>query len=232
MSWKQYLKLTADRLWSGLTFVPLAMAILASPSTHRRVAAHYWGKTKITHGSMEAADFEFYAERITELAALRVGDLVLDYGCGNGEIGKLLLDKGLRVEFAEFAPHFVHSLRDEAFTAYLLSDVPRQRYNTVFANNSFFYNHPRLLVECIRSALSLLCPGGRLLLTDNPTLQRVRRISGNPLRFCIYKVTGVYQPQLGGFFIDEGTIRRHFPDVEILDSWSGYRRHFVIRRSL
>jgi SAM-dependent methyltransferase len=216
--------------WRGLQFAPLALAVRLSPRLHARVAAHYWGRTKRTHADMAAAQFEFYADRLLALMAPAADDLLLDYGCGNGEIGKLLMQRKHRVEFAEFAPHFVEALRAEGLTAYPLAEVPAARFDVVLANNSFFYNHPRVLNDRIRHTLQLLKPGGRLFLTDNPSLQLAHRASRNPALIGVYRLTGTYQPRLGGFFIDETRLQREFGTVTILDSWSPYRRHYVIRR--
>lgn len=202
-----------------------------SPKYHSRVVRRYWESTHDTHADMSSAAFEFYSTRIAELLG-PPGDCgaVLDHGAGDGRIGMQLTAMGYRVQFSEFAPRFIERISSAGYRCYSAHAVPADSFDTIFMNNAIFYVHPSRLPHEIRWLLDRLHGGGRLLLLDVPTVQRAGRLGGEiPVR-VIRKLTRVYQPQAGGFFIDEARIAREFPGVRICDSWCDYRAHLELRR--
>jgi hypothetical protein len=180
---------------------------------------------------MSSASFVFYSTRIAELlGAPENCGLVLDHGAGDGRIGTQLIAMGYRVQFSEFAPHFIRRISSAGHHCYAANAVPADSFDTIFMNNAIFYVHPSRITHEIRWLLDRLHNGGRLLLLDVPTMQRAHRLGGGFLARVTRKLTRVCQPQAGGFFVDEARIAREFPGVRIRDSWSEYRAHLELRR--
>ncbi len=198
---------------------------------HSRAVRRYWESTDDTHADMSSASFDFYSNRIAELlGAPEDCGAVLDHGAGNGRIGMQLTTMGYRVSFSEFAPHFIDRISSAGHCCFAADAVPADSFDTIFMNNAIFYVHPSRIAREIRWLLGRLRGGGRLLLLDVPTVQRAQRLGGGILVRLLRKLTRVYQPQAGGFFIDEAQIKREFPSMRIYDSWCSYRAHLELRR--
>jgi 2-polyprenyl-3-methyl-5-hydroxy-6-metoxy-1,4-benzoquinol methylase len=215
------------QLQSGVASVLLRI----SRKYHSHVVRSYWENTDDTHADMTAAAFGFYTEQIRDLlGAPGSCGAVLDHGAGDGGIGTRLAAMGYDVQFSEFAPHFIQRIISAGYTCYAANAVPADSFDTIFSNNAIFYVHPSRIVSEIRWLLGRLRGGGRLLLLDVPTMQRAHRLSGGALLRATRRLTGVYQPQAGGFFIDEKRIAREFPGTRISVSWCDYRAHLELRR--
>lgn len=203
----------------------------ASSDFHARATARYWSSVDNTHADMGEASFDTYASHIAKLLGPpeKVGR-VLDHGAGEGQIGMRLAKAGYDVEFSEFAPQFVERVRAAGFTCYRIEEVPLQRFDTIFVNNAIFYVHPSRLVEQIRWLLDRVADGGSLLLLDVPTHQRSHALPANRLKRLVWRATSVYQPDAGGFFVDEELVKRHFENVQVLPSWCDYRCQLIIKK--
>ena len=110
----------------------------------------------------------------------------------------------------------------------LIQEVPAGRFDVVFSNDALFYVHPRQLVAEIRRIRSLVRSGGRLLILDVPVKGRTRFLKGSPIHRLLWRLTGVFQPGIGGFFVDETLLLKAFPGAQVRDSWSAYRAHIEI----
>jgi hypothetical protein len=203
----------------------------ASRRYHTRVARRYWQSVDATHTDMSGESFDFYAAHIAELLGppAECGRL-LDHGAGDGAIGMRLRQLGYEVEFSEFAPHFIERIRASGHRCYESNAVPAAAFDTVFSNNAIFYVHPSRLTAEVRWLLGRVRVGGRLLLLDVPTLQRMHLLGGSRLSLLAKRMTGVCQPQAGGFFVDEARMAREFPGLRLTRSWCEYRAHLELRR--
>ncbi len=203
----------------------------ASPRYHAHVTATYWSTTDDTHGDMAGEAFDFYAERIAALlGAPAQAGLVLDHNAGDGGIGMRLHKLGYRVEFSEFSPRFVTRILAAGFACQAPDRIAPASFDTIFVNNAIFYIHPSKLLAQVDWLLERVKPGGTLLLLDVPTVQRAHHLPAGVLRRVFRRLTGVFQPDAGGFFVDEARIARHFKNVEIAESWCNYRCHLIIRK--
>lgn len=214
----------------GSTLRSIGMRV--SPGFHARACSRYWSSVDSTHADMRQESFDTYADHIARLLGRpdQIGR-VLDHGAGDGQIGMRLAKAGYDVEFSEFAPQFIERIRSAGFTCYQVDEVPMARFDTIFVNNAIFYVHPSHLVERIRWLLERVADGGSLLLLDVPTHQRSRALGAKPLKRLVWRATDVYQPDAGGFFVDEERVRHHFKDVRVLPSWCDYRCHLIIRKA-
>jgi hypothetical protein len=180
---------------------------------------------------MSPESFAYYAARIADLIGTpSQAGLVLDHGAGDGGIGMQLLSAGYRLEFSELAPQFIAHIRAAGYCCYSMDAVPASHFDTIVVNNAIFYVHPSRIVNEIEWLLTRARPGGRLFLLDVPTIQRAYRLRGGLLVFAVRKLTRVYQPHAGGFFVDEARILGEFPATRVRDSWCDYRAHLEIRR--
>lgn len=213
--------------WSKVISYGIAM----SPTLHAVVVRQYWNKTKETHSRMDDETFTFLAERLYGLLGSNPRGLLLDYGAGSGQIGEKLSARGLAVEYAEFAEHFIAEIAAKGLPVYHAFDIPKCRFDYILSNGVVFYIHPRKLIKELKRLMAALKPGGLLILADLPTIQLSHRLCPTANIRKLWDRTKVYQPYMGGFFIDEVGLRALFPAVTVIDSWAYYRRHFILRKS-
>lgn len=217
--------MTVPRQFSNLA---RAMALRVSPSFHRRTVARYWSQTTSTHGDMSDEAFDFYTAAAARLLGPAEQRYLLDYGGGTGDIGKRLARLGFRVAVAEFTALFEDAVGRNGLEFVEAGNVPPATYDVILANNCMFYVHPSELEQEVRRLLRSLKPGGDLWITDTPTLEKASALGGSRARKFLRRTTRVYQPEMGGFFVDGDLLRGRF-HAETFDSWAGYRQHFRIR---
>ena len=203
-----------------------------SPAFHARATAAYWSSVVKTHADMSEESFDFYAAHIaTLLGPPEQAGRVLDHGAGDGKIGMRLRKLGYNVEFSEFATQFIASIRAAGFTCHHVDECPLGRFDTIFVNNAIFYVHPSKLLRQIQWLLDRTGSKGSLFLLDVPTSQRSHFLVGGALKRLVWRLTGVYQPDAGGFFVDENRVSRHFNNVKVQQGWCDYRCHLIIHKS-
>lgn len=176
---------------------------------------------------MSDQQFDFYASEISML--LGGGDKLLDYGAGNGELTLRFNQLGYKADAAEFSDNFKNTIECKKLNFIDATNLPLSEYDLIVANNCFFYIHPREIKKEIYRIQQALKPDGVLWITDVPTIEKVDYLTKNKLLRIIFKLTGVYQPQIGGFFFQGKKLTKEF-NLEEYDSWSGYRSHFKMQK--
>jgi SAM-dependent methyltransferase len=201
-----------------------SLLLRASTHYHRWCVTRYWYAGAATHADMSIECFDFYADQIAELLGTPASaGAVLDFGAGRGEIASRLQRRGYHVECTDLAPTFVQASIEAGLPAHQVAELPSGRYDTIYVNNAIFYVHPRLLAREIQRLLELLKPRGRLLLLDIPARERIDMVVESRVRAFICRLSGVYQPAAGGFFVDCARLERRFPSARVFASWSAYR---------
>src|SRR5262245_52251219 len=106
----------------------------ASVRYHARCVARYWNAAVDTHADMSSDQFDFYADCIADLLGKpETAGRILDHGAGRGEIGIRLRGRGFEVEFSEFSRRFLDEIRSRGLVCSPSDELPRERYDSVFA---------------------------------------------------------------------------------------------------
>lgn len=199
------------------------------PKFHRKVLKNYWENTTKTHGDMSDKNFIFYAQELSKLFGDISGYKVLDYGGGGGEIATKLITSGVEIEVAEFTSSFQKMIEEKGLVFIEAMSLPNEKYDLIYANNCMFYVHPKNLKLEILRIMKALRPGGELWITDVPTVQKMHLLNKSWLGALFFKLTHIYDCQMGAFFVDEDRVRREF-GAQIMSSWANYRSHFYIKK--
>jgi SAM-dependent methyltransferase len=105
-------------------------------------------------------------------AGIGIGDLVLEVGCGSGQLTRSLAGRGLRVTALEpgaslmsLATQNLEGAAEVEFVNDRFEDarLPRERYRAVFAASSFHWVDPEISWQ---RAADVLVPGGTLALVQ------------------------------------------------------------------
>jgi len=117
-----------------------------------------------------------------EVAALGVGDRVLEIGCGTGQLTRNLVGRGLRVSAIEpgdrliaLARQNIGDICDVEFVNARLEDasLPRERFHAVFSASAMHWIDPDLSWQ---KAAEALAPGGTLALVQYFGLNEPRSV--------------------------------------------------------
>jgi SAM-dependent methyltransferase len=121
-------------------------------------------------------------EEACTLAELRPGDLVLEVGCGSGQLTRDLLAAGLEVVVVEPGAQLLslaaRNLEDAGEVTFVNArfedaELPRGRFRAVFAASSFHWIDPEVGWA---TAAELLAPGGTLALLQHCGLVEERSL--------------------------------------------------------
>lgn len=208
---------------------------------HEKVVSTYWENAPATHRNAEEQHFVFYATEIDKVIRRYIGDgekLILDHGAGEGSIALHLSKLGYRVAASEKFEQYRTTLREKGLSVFDSENLPENQFDAIIMNGAFYYIHPSLWKSEINRLLLSLKNGGYLFLTDVPTIQKMHLLKygytglKKSLDVFVSRLTGVYQPTLGGFFVDEKIIKKWYPQTIVEDEWCYYRSHFIIKKSL
>lgn len=117
-----------------------------------------------------------HVDRMAQFARIGPGDRVLEVGCGLGRYTLLLAEMGVAVEGLDLSPSLLDQLGASPGAAHIplhahdLVDCPPEMHGTFDAVIGFFVlHHVHDLDACMRTAASLVRPGGRVaFLEPNP----------------------------------------------------------------
>lgn len=225
------LKKTFHGFKRAVSIVPVSALLSISEAYHRARTQTYWSNTTVTHGDMSNKQFDFYVHELIKLIGEQdIGQRLLDYGGGNGEIAEILQASGFSVDVAEFSINFKKNIESKRLKFVSAEQLPIESYDIIIANNCIFYTHPNKLNAEISRLMRSLRSGGVLWITDTPTKEKINRLTANKFLRTLFRVTGVYQSDLGGFFVDSQALSKQF-NAKIFDSWTPYRSHFKIVKS-
>jgi len=147
------------------------------------------GRYREMHAAVLTAsgeDPEYFAlYKLKVLQEIVDGDArpILDYGCGIGNLTRLLADAGGDVHGYDPSSKSVETARERAPSATFhdrLTDVPQNLFGTVVLANVLHHVQPSERDQIIRDIVPLLAPGGRVMVFEhnrwNPlTVRAVRR---------------------------------------------------------
>ena len=103
---------------------------------------------------------EAHTRRMIALAALPKGARVLDMGAGAGESVQLMRSLGLDVRGVDLKPRGGEVERGD----FLHTPYPDESFDAVLSQCAFFISGDQ--AGALREAYRILCPGGKLLLSD------------------------------------------------------------------
>jgi 2-polyprenyl-3-methyl-5-hydroxy-6-metoxy-1,4-benzoquinol methylase len=136
------------------------------PSSHENVSRHYLGEAGelyVTHRQSDAVhvghrlNFEYFQPYLRET------DVVLDFGCGNGGLLRVLKQHVQRVEGLEVNPAAAHVARQSGCVVKgSLEDLPTSAYDRIVSNHVL--EHVRDPIATLERLRASLRPGGLLLL--------------------------------------------------------------------
>lgn len=109
----------------------------------------------------------FFAQKIIQDAELTQSAKVLDYGCGEGILGKYFLAHGLNVDFAEISGVQVEALRKalgDKSTVYQVNEPQdiEQKYDMIICSGVMHHIEPQKWESFLRQFQGLLKKGGAL----------------------------------------------------------------------
>lgn len=216
--------------------------IRLSQNYHSKTVSNYWSKAPKTHYTEDKSQYDIYAKEIAKLITRYLGTdslKILDHGAGEGsvamELKKYMKDSEICV--SEKFEQYRLALQDKGFRTFDADNLTENEFDAIYMNGAFFYVHPKMWKTEINRLLLSLRQGGYLFLTDVPTVKKIplsrEKCKGvkKAIVILLSKVTQVYQPNLGGFYVDERKIKKYFPQTIVEDEWCAYRSIFVIKKS-
>lgn len=222
-------------------YTSLLAKVSLSPGFAYKVAKNYWANCDKPHAdTSEKAFREHYGNLVSILKPTR-NDLILDAGCGTGEITHLFDEGGFRVRGFDSSEHFVSRGRSRFGDGlFYVDDLVFMRhkelcYTKVFLMTVFYYVHPAYRHIVLKNLYDITEDGGAVFLIDNPDHSKRSRVEENPLMLVLTEFFPLYDVYNAGFWIKtrelERTARKIGFGLEKLDSWAPYRSHYVLRKT-
>lgn len=214
-----------------------AMAITISPSYAERTAKLFWKTSKQTHTEMRQSDFEFYFDNIIKIIQPLKEEVILDYGCGSGEISYLFSKAGYTIWATDISELLLMEARRKNINCLDISNLYSNKisFDKIFINNAFFYIHPGKRKQVLTGFYSILSNKGKLYILDEPDFEKRKKLNINFFKLLFTYFFPVYQPEKAGFFTKPDELmstckKAGFVKFTKLDSWSIYRSHFIIEK--
>jgi 2-polyprenyl-6-hydroxyphenyl methylase/3-demethylubiquinone-9 3-methyltransferase len=193
-----------------------------SPTT---ISQEYYNEVVGREG---ARDAEYAAERIllklSKLRVPKVGESIVDIGCGTGVITAELARTGLEATGVDVVPEFIAVAEAKhpsvSFTVGAAEQLPFPDQSFDFANLSSLLEHVDDWRKTLREAARVLAPGGVLYLSTNnrfwPIQAEIRYLHGFGylpawLRRRIYTWVMKHRPEMVGY--------THLPAIHWLTYW-------------
>ena len=225
--------------------IVLMARVSVSPKIASKVAKSYWAKCDKTHGDTSWKSFEFYYNKIKEIMEPTKSDVILDAGCGEGELTYLFHKDGFDVKGFDSSDYLISKAKNRfGNNLFYVDDFvnmsnKKRKSTKIFLNSAFFYVHPKYCKTVLKNLYDITADGGRVYLFDDPDYSKrgkwyKRRNYHIQLFFNIstslFPVS--YLPS-AAFWIKTKKIRKSalkvgFCKVEKLDSWNYYRTHHVL----
>ena len=206
-----------------------------------KVVSKYWSTAPATHSNTDQEHFAFYAREINKLIRKYIDrdDIkLLDHGAGEGSISLQMqaIEPKYSISASEKFEKYRTIMQEKGLNVYDAEKLPNGAFDAIFFNCAFYYIHPSKWKSEIKRILAAVKQGGYLFLTDVPTTQKMHVLleGYSPLKqlilWFIWRITTIYQIELGGYFVDEKQIKQWFPQTIVESLWCPYRSAFVIRR--
>jgi SAM-dependent methyltransferase len=165
----------------------------AAPTKGRNEWTKFWQQQSAVSDKLLGQLLEVFVERIKPVLQWHAGDVVLDIGCGPGELARLIKDQvreihgvdisksyigRARERFARDDNVFFHELDPERYTD--LSFLPTRKFSLIICHSVIqYYRGPEDLQNLIREVGRIALPGARLLIADIPSGKgRLREAAG------------------------------------------------------
>ncbi len=213
-----------------------------SPEFASKVAKEYWSKCAKTHGDMSSEAFEFYYKNILKIMEPTEDDIILDAGCGGGELTYLFHKDGFNIKGFDSSKHLVSMAKDKfGDNLFYVDDLVNMtykngRFTKIFLNNCFFYVHPKYYSIVLKNLYDITCDNGAVYLFDDPDYSKrnewYKRHFPNILSFFL----PIYDPYMAGFwvktkYVERAALNIGFSKVLKIDSWAYYRSHHVLLKN-
>jgi SAM-dependent methyltransferase len=215
--------------------------IFISPKYAYSNAQQYWEKTEKTHRNMNAVNFENYYQRISQIITPTKNDVILDAGCGSGEITQLFHESGYNIKGFDSSPKLIDKAKRKKNTCSFYIDsfidmkTKHSKYSKIIINNAFFYVHPKKYQQVLINLYDILLDGGKLYLLDNPDYRKRKLLyKNNLIKIAFTSVFPIYDVNNSGFWIKWENIEKigtkvGFSKVINLDS-SNYRSDIILEK--
>lgn len=222
--------------------IVLMAGVSVSPKIASRVAGDYWAKSDKTHIDTSWNSFEFYYNKIKEILKPTKDDIILDAGCGGGELAHLFNKNGFNIKGFDASEYLTSKARnkfgDDLFYVdnFIGMSNKKKKYTKIFLNGAFFYVHPKRYKTVLKNLYDITADNGAVYFFDDPDYpkrskwyKQHKQHFSNILTFFF----PVYGPYSAGFWIKTKTLRKialntGFSKVEKLDSWAYYRCHHIL----
>jgi len=206
-----------------------------SPNYAKKVADEFWSNCSLTHSDMSENMFKYYYEQIKSTINPQKNNTILDYGCGFGEISWFFSRDGYNIQCCDISFSCIERAKKLGLNAYQCSEIinNNRKYDIIFINNAFFYIHPEYRKNLLTILYSKLNPYGKLYIFDEPDFCKRKLLNMSKLRYIVTSLFPVYQQEMAGFFNKPNKTQSYglssgFKNVEVVDSWCGYRSHFIL----
>lgn len=218
--------------------VSMAMVDL-SPKIASKVAKNYWAKCDKTHGNTSYDSFKFYYKKIIQVMEPTKNDVILDAGCGGGELTYLFHKDGFNVKGFDSSNYLISKANNrfgsDLFYVDNFIDMnnKKEKFTKVFINGAFFYIHPKYHKTALKNLYDIVADGGAVYVFDDPDYSKRNRWHDQYLFNVLTFFFPVYDPYMSGFWVKTDDIKKialdiGFSKVEKLDSWAYYRSHHIL----
>ena len=213
-----------------------------SPEFALKVAKEYWANCAKTHGDTSSEAFEFYYKNILKIMEPTADDIILDAGCGGGELTYLFHKDGFNAKGFDSSEHLISMAKakfgcDLFYVDDLVNMTDKKGgFTKIFLNNCFFYVHPKYYNTVLKNLYDITYDNGAVYLFDDPDYSKrnewYKRHFPNILSFFL----PIYDPYMAGFwvktkYVERAALNIGFSKVLKIDSWAYYRSHHVLLKN-
>jgi SAM-dependent methyltransferase len=230
-------------------YVLLAVKVGLSATIASKTANDYWAKSDNVHCDTSDQAFESWYRNIVGVLKPTKEDIILDAGCGAGQLTYLLRRDGFDTKGFDSSNHKISQARSRFGDGFYVDDLvwmrhKQESFTKIFLLGVFTYLHPANYKPVLKNLHDILSDHGVVYLLDDPDYckryewnrkeaERLQVPQAEHVLNALTRFFPLWFAPAGAFWVKTCNIERAashagFSRVLKLDGWSDYRSHHVL----